>query len=157
MTTTDTDTPAAGLRAWASGYLPLEAAVELLIRSDFAQTWRPWIVPCDEDGSTARAHWHAVDFEILMDSIGPMSGGERRLLTLAASIAGRGGEGKAVVIGDMLGSLNRGWVDLILAAIAHAAGTHQGSRLLYNAEGDPTGFEPITTSLHPWPESGDPA
>lgn len=142
-TSTTINTPAGDLRAWAKGLYPLEAATELLIRSGFAQDWRPWVHERDHGG-----YW--IDFENLPDQIGGASGGERRLLLFASSLSDA--TAVDVPIGDLVAGLDRDKVDLILAAVAHAAGTHEGSRFVLDPDtGRAVGIEKITTSLHPWP------
>ncbi|MCB0912482.1 MAG: hypothetical protein KDB60_12785 [Propionibacteriaceae bacterium] len=58
---TDPDVVADGLRAWARGIYPLEAAVELLIRScggRFASSGMPWVQPGEEPGLCRSATPH---------------------------------------------------------------------------------------------------
>ncbi len=142
-TNTTPDVTLAGeLRSWAQGLYPLEAATELLIRSGYAQSWRPWVRDREYGG-----HW--IDFESIPAHTGGMSGGERRLLLLAATLSDV--VGAPFSLGDLVSGLDRDKVDLILAAVAHAAGTHEGSRFVYDDDGKPVGVEPITSSLHPWP------
>ncbi|MFF1573720.1 hypothetical protein ACFVWR_13285 [Leifsonia sp. NPDC058292] len=43
MTSDEQQHAAAALRDWARGSTTLVAATELLIRSGFAQEWRPWV------------------------------------------------------------------------------------------------------------------
>lgn len=129
------------LRAWARFSYSTSAATELLIRAfhgKFAKPGNPWI-RTDPDQT-----W--VDFEILPDNIGVLSSGERRLLMLAASLADVGVE---VNLGDMLPGLDREVLDLVLAASAHAAGSHEHSGILTNADGSQS-FERLAT-LYPWP------
>lgn len=145
MTTTDEATPAEGLRDWARGLYPLEAATELLIRGGYAQSWRPWVHRTEQQNG----RWW-IDFEHLPDQIGGASGGERRFLLLAASISDVV-DLPGDTIGDLVSGLDRDKVELVLAAIAHAAGTHEGSRIVYGEDGRATGFQRITESLHPWP------
>ena len=69
------------LRRWARGMYTTEAATELLIRahkSTFASIHRPWIKPGD--------HGYWIDFPAITEHLGGMSGGEQRLLRIAASI-----------------------------------------------------------------------
>jgi hypothetical protein len=98
-----------GLRAWAKGMYHTEAAVELLIRGGFAQGGEPWIDVVDD--TFARPNW-----DLLERELGVMSGGEQRYLRVAL-----------LLIEDELEpqGLDVDRVDLILAAIAHAAGMHQ--------------------------------
>lgn len=146
---TDTDTPAEGLRAWAKGLYPLEAATELLIRGGFAQKWRPWVHPCDDDW-TDRQGWHYIDFEHLPEHIGGASGGERRFLLFAASLSDRCDLGERERLGDLVSGLDRSKVRLMLAAVAHAAGTHEGVELIRDNDGRPTGYQRVGT-LYAWP------
>lgn len=122
------------LREWANGDYPAEAAVELLIRASngrLAQAGNPWIQI--HDGTRASVNWAAAE-------AGPLSGGERRLLALAASIAGE----RDVNIGESVSRMDRSAVQLILAAIAHAAGTHEHTDFPTHTRLD---------SLYPWPRS----
>ena len=106
------------LRAWAKGLLTLEAGTELLIRGfggQFAKPGQPWIRETDDgDGC-----W--IDFESIPEWIGAKSGGERRFLTFAASIASN----TPVVLDDAVPGLDSGNVRLLLSAIVHAAGLPQ--------------------------------
>lgn len=144
--TTATDTPAEGLRAWARGMYPLEAATELLIRAGFAQTWRPWVFRCEPPAD--RDHRYGIDFESIPGHIGAMSGGERRLLRLAATI---GADDVEISLSECITGLDRKHVDLFLAAIAHAAGTHEGSPMLVDHDTGTAAFGDAYESLHPWP------
>lgn len=79
--TTTTTTLADRLRAWAKGAYPLEAGVELLIRHGKAvYDGAPWIT---DDGEHA---W--LDANVLLDESGAWSGGEQRIVRLAASLIG---------------------------------------------------------------------
>lgn len=130
------------LREWARGSYPLVAATELLLRGfggKFARPGEPWIVCGDGNG-----HW--VDFESIPDFIGALSGGERRFLLIAASL----GAGVPVVLGDLLSGLDRANVELVLAAVAHAAGSHEHSELVVLPTGQGR-FDKLPT-LYPWPE-----
>jgi hypothetical protein len=113
-------TAAAGLRDWARGVYDQEAGVELLIRAfggRFAQVNCPWIRSCDRPGSC----W--VDATELADHLGGLSGGERRVLTIAAALL----DGGQLVdhLGDLVSGLDRGSLRLVLAALAHAGGSHE--------------------------------
>ena len=103
------------LRLWAKGLYPLEAGTELLIRGfggRFASPGMSWIKEFDDESG----YW--IDFEEIEPTSGMLSGGERRFLLLAASIA----EGVEVKVGDVISGLDVGNVRLVLAAIAHGAG-----------------------------------
>ncbi|NKX55921.1 hypothetical protein [Arthrobacter mobilis] len=122
------------LRAWAKGMHTIEAATELLIRAfggRYAAVGRPWI---RKDGSDGKP-W--IDFEVIPECIGGSSGGERRFLMLAASLA----DNVPVVLSDTIPGMDRENLDLVLAAIAHAGGSHEHSDKL--------------GSLYPWPRSLD--
>jgi len=113
------------LRAYAEGLLPAEAGVELLIhhgtflrRNDF----RDRFVDQDTsitDGVTVLA---AVDWTAAIAALNgghlPCSGGEQRMLRLAASLAG----GIPVDLYDSITGLDDRNVELTVAAILHAAG-----------------------------------
>ena len=106
------------LRACARGIHPLEAGTGLLIdcgrwlhRRDFASRFITAGTSIS-DGVTllASTALHAGDL--------PASGGEPRMLLLAASIAG----GTPVSLNDALPGIDRRNASLVVSAIAHAAG-----------------------------------
>jgi hypothetical protein len=137
-----TSTPEA-LRAWAKGMYTTEAAAELLIRGfggRFVQTAYPWIHPSESGG-----YW--IELAAIPDNIGAYSSGERGFLLIAASI---GSSEVQVNLSDAVASLGREQLDLVLAAIAHAAGSHQHSEILYDPDGRPASFGKLDT-LYPWP------
>lgn len=121
MTTVEAFTAAhhEALRAWARGLYPLEAATELLIRGcggRFAETGQAWVHV--EDHGRA---W--IDFDELAEQLaagGPWSGGERRILSLAASLGADGG-----LLNENLPGLDRDNLALVLAAVSHAGGSHE--------------------------------
>ena len=142
-TTIDT---APGLRAWAKGLYPTEAAVELLIRTNKHRAGQPWIFKCDDTWED-RADWYGVDFERIPDNIGWASGGERRILLIAASL----GSGQVNVnLNDALPGMDREHVRLVLAAMAHANGSHEGREFI--VEGDTFRLGDPYEALYPWPE-----
>lgn len=126
------------VRAWARGILPTEAGAELLIRQGRVYDGAPWI---ENYGDVA-----AIDTDKLLYESGAWSGGEQRIVRLAASLLG----GPAVDLSDNIPGLDRRNLALVLAALAHAGGSHQDSGVRYDADGEPIGFEPLTT-LYPWP------
>jgi hypothetical protein len=131
------------LRAWAKGSYTAEAATELLIRAfdgRFAAPGNPWIHKSTSSG----ANW--INFAQIPELIGGVSGGERRVLSLAASIAA---VDVPVVLGDVLPGLDRHMLDLVLAAIAHASGSHEHSGFITNTDGTES-IERLST-LYPWP------
>lgn len=103
------------VRNWARGIYPTEAGVELLIRAELVYDGAPWI---RADG--------AVDVDELLRCSGPFSGGERRLVRIAGSLLG----GPAVDLSEALPGLDRDNLRLVLAAAAHANGSHDHSDVI---------------------------
>jgi hypothetical protein len=131
------------LRQWAKGNYAYEAATELLIRAfhgRFTSPAWPWITP-DRDHSHP---W--IDFHAIPDNIGMLSSGEQRLLLITASIAGE----HPTSLGDALTGLDRDTLDLILAAAAHAGGSHEHSEMTWGTNG--RGTLTRAGTLHPWPD-----
>ncbi len=119
------------LRQWARGMYTTEAAVELLIRAQdgtFASIDRPWILPGD--------HGYWIDLPAITEHVGGMSGGEQRLLRIAASIGSD--DAAPVRLGEVLGGLDRPTLRLVLAAVAHVGGSHQHSSLVIDRNGRAT-------------------
>lgn len=142
-------THADDLRAWAKGMYAIEAATELLIRGfggKFAGPGNPWVHTSSEpQGPGHVSAW--IDFAAIPEEMDVLSGGERRFLSLAASLA----EDVPVALGDVISGLDRENLDLVLAAIAHAGGSHQHSDVRYNQEGSMSLGKGYLDSLHPWP------
>ncbi|MCA0297258.1 MAG: hypothetical protein LCH96_18495 [Actinobacteria bacterium] len=152
MTTSQVHTHAA-LRTWAKGIYPLEAGVELLIRTSdgrFAASSQPWIQPGDHQG------WWWVDADQLTDdNLGALSGGEARMLRIAASLLG----GVPVSLHEAVPGLDRDHVELVLAAIAHASGSHEHAgpprpdpEGRYRSSDGTRMAIPRLGSLYPWPD-----
>jgi len=119
------------LRRWARGMYTTEAATEMLIRARngaFASIDRPWIKPGD--------HGYWIDFPAITELLGGMSGGEQQLLRIAASIGSD--EAPPVRLGDAVSGLDRPTLRLVLAAVAHAGGSHQHSSLVIDRNGRAT-------------------
>lgn len=134
-----------GLRQWARGLYALEAATELLIRGfggKFAKPGNPWVHTPQGD------EYPWIDFEQLPEHIGALSGGERRYLLLATSLAGY----EEVKLGDLLPGLDRPHLKLVMAAVSHAAGSHQSGRII-SFHGDGVSVGPLEDfgPLYPWP------
>lgn len=130
------------LRAWAKGSYPVEAATELLIRAfegRFAGAGYEWM-QATEDGDLY------IEFEAIPTNIGGLSGGEKRFLMLVSSLAGE----SLISLGDVLPGLDRELMHLVLAAVAHAAGTHEGSEFIEAPDGT-VNFKRAVT-LYAWPE-----
>lgn len=134
-----------GLRRWARGAYAEEAAVELLVRGfggRFASTGCRWVRPCQRSG------WFWLDGERLLNGTGALSGGERRVLAVAGALV----SGLALPdLGDVLAGLDRAHLVLVLAALAHAGGSHEqvdarvdGGRLVFRR------LSPVVA----WPELG---
>lgn len=107
------------LRDWARGSPPVVAAVDMLIAADegrWVNSWQPWIHV--EDGA-CRVDWETLHHYA---TTGPLSGGERRFMQIAASL---GGEEIAVSLGDVVAGLDRHHLELVTEAIA-AAGQPRG-------------------------------
>ena len=155
MNTNGIDLIEEGLRGWAQGVYAQEAAVELLIRTGWTrrQSFLSDVV-IDDDGRP----W--VDWDRLgqildgerVSGILAASGGELRVLGLAHSLA-------AGDLGSLLPGLDRSATALVLAAVAHANGSHEQSGDLQpdphgrvaDQAGNRFSFAALG-SLHPWPQ-----
>lgn len=116
---------AAALRACADGFYPAEAAAELLIchaswlyREDF----RDGYVRVGASVSDSTATMAAIDWQTAIVALSngglPCSGGERRVLRLAASLA----DGIPVDLRDAFTGMDAANVDRAVQAMLHAAG-----------------------------------
>jgi hypothetical protein len=139
--TSDEQLHADALREWARGSTTLVAATELLIRSGFAQKGRPW-VHYDEE---RQRPW--IDFDEIPDLIGGKSGGEKRLLRIAASL---GGSSTSIVLGDEVAGLDRFRIELVSIAIIHAAGFTETTSDIVLEDGEPRRIN--VPPLASWPE-----
>jgi hypothetical protein len=119
-----TDALSAALHACAAGLYPLEAGVALLAaegtflrRDDFTSRF----IEYGTSGGTAMAaiDWDAVNTALHAGEI-PCSGGERRILTLSASLAG----GIPVDLRDAATGLDDRNIQRLVASILHASGKH---------------------------------
>lgn len=124
------DTLAEQLRAWARGYYPGEAAVDLLLahrrwlaRGDFRAACLG-TDPHGEPGSQAWIDWDSVAAIVSPhDDLGlPASSSERQILALAASLAGTAVPWS---LRDLITGLDAANTRLVLDAISHATGWHQ--------------------------------
>jgi hypothetical protein len=115
----------AALRACASGIFPAEAGIGLLIshdtwlhRDDFTGPFVDTGVSIT-DGTTkmAQIDWPAAIAALDAGSL-PCSGGERRILRLAASIA----DGIPVSLRDTLTGIDHRNIELVITAVLHAWG-----------------------------------
>lgn len=146
-------THADDLRAWAKGTYTTEAATELLLRAfggRFAAPGQPWVTPAgtSPEGYEENAWINFRELAAEADS-GAYSGGERRFLLLAASLV----EDVPVVLGDVVPGLDRVNLDLVLAAIAHAGGSHQHSNIETKEDGSMVLHRGYLDALYPWPQA----
>jgi hypothetical protein len=124
----NTDDLTAALRNCAAGLLPLEAGTQLLIsngtflhRDDFTSRF---IHYGTSDGTPMAAiDWHAAITALEVGSL-PCSGGERRILQLAASLAA----GTPVSLRDTVTSLDQDNTARLLTAIRNATGKRSRNR-----------------------------
>ncbi len=125
MTTVNPRRLGNALRDCARGIHPLEAGTGLLIdcgswlhREDFTSRFITTRISIS-DGVTllASTHWEAAVTALRAGEL-PASGGERRMLLLAASIAG----GIPVSLYDTLPGIDRRNASLVVGAVARAAG-----------------------------------
>jgi hypothetical protein len=84
------------------------------------------------------------------ETTGALSGGERRVLAVVAALLGE----RSIDLGDIAAGVDRGHLQLVLAALAHAGGSHQHSDVAVDTEGRPAGFVQLGT-LYPWPGQAD--
>lgn len=140
---------AARLRTWAAGSHPLGAAVELLLRAfggRFARPDQPWI-RVEANGYV----W--LDDDVIHAGLGPLSGGERRVLDVVCALVD---SDRTVHLADTLAGLDRPNLDLVLAAFAHAAGSHEHSDIVADPVTGAGGLKRLG-SVHPWPRQPTPA
>jgi hypothetical protein len=113
------------LQACARGIYPLEAGTGLLIecgswlhRKDFTSRFIT-VSTSISDGTTllASTDWEAAVTALHAGDL-PASGGERRMLLLASSLAG----GTPVSLNDTLAGIDRRNASLVVSAVAHTAG-----------------------------------
>lgn len=145
MSTTETDAPEQ-LRQWARGMYNTEASVELLIRAlngRFAQRGNPWV---RESENNLGRLWLDVE-RISDDGIGAYAGGERRILQLVAALL----ETRPIDLGDIAAGVDRYHLQLTLAAIVHAGGSHQHSNVEFDLDAGVMRSHGYHPSLYPWP------
>ena len=126
-----TEELASRLRAWAAGWYPVEAAVELLAAH---RTWlirREFLAACvrltDGWGRDTRVPMAVVDWPRaarLLDE-GALIGSSSELQILAAAVSLAGEEVRAYDLGNLVTGLDTINVTLLLETVAHAAGWHQ--------------------------------
>jgi hypothetical protein len=146
------DLESALLRA-AVGDYAAEAAVLLIADSGH---WLPRLqaaglvtIALDGDavdgGPWAAVQWGDLD-RALRSGLISGTGGQRRLLRAAASLA----EGQPVDLADLTAGLDRAELVLLLAALAHAAGSHEHSDVVRDGDGVPHDG-PLLGPVVAWP------
>ena len=149
------DVESALLRA-AVGDYSAEAAVLLLVDSGH---WLPQLqaaglitIALDDDtfggGPWAAVQWGDLD-GALRAGTAFGTGAQLRVLRAAASIA----EGHPVDLGDLAGGLDRRSLTLVLAALAHAAGSHENRAVVRDADGVQHAGA-LLGPVVPWPAAG---
>ena len=156
MDATGADVTEQGLRAWAQGVYPQEAAVELLIRTGWTRRRAFQDDVVNDDNGRPWLDWDRLQQILdgdLPSAILAASGGQLRVLRLAHCIA-------AGDLGTLIPGLDRTAAALVLAAVAHANGAHEHIGALEpNPNGrlvDQTGNRyafAAPGSLHPWPDN----
>lgn len=146
------------LRTWAKGVHTSEAATELLLRAfggRLAGAGHPWIHRDDDD-----VDWWWIEWDDIPPNLGALSGGERRLLMIVASI---GGAQVPESLGELISGLDRSTVALVLAAVSHAAGTQEHREYLPSRVDDsgtlvidPSSPRVDLGPLYPWPDQEEP-
>lgn len=132
------------LRAWAKGLYPAEAGVELLIRQGKAiYEPAPWLEELERPEGPSMV---SIDVSRLLEEVGAWSGGEQRVVRIAASLLG----GPPVDLAEEISGLDRPALALVLAALAHANGSHQHSDMTFDVDGRPR-IERLP-ALVAWPE-----
>lgn len=122
---------------------PFEAATELLIRAfggKYAQPGNPWVEHPDSPAAY-------INFEAIPEHVDEVENQRaRQVLMLAASLSDLDVK---VSLGDLLYELDREVLDLVLAAVAHAASSDDYEVMVEDPDG--TVYMDGLPSLHPWP------
>ena len=151
---------AGALTRSAKGLYAQEAAVRLLVEQGAwpARLAQEGLVVTATEGGVAYAEVRWAEAVEALATRLVASGGERRVLLLAASLAG----GVPVDLGDAVSGLDRANLHLVLAALSHANGSHEHAESVGEAErpGGPLVVRPGSPRLtlgpvHPWPDEGD--
>ncbi|GAA2109473.1 hypothetical protein GCM10009841_30810 [Microlunatus panaciterrae] len=118
-----------GLRWWAQGAYAEEAAVELLVRAfggRFAAAGWPWVRSCERPG------WWRLDADEFGGHTDVLSSGEQRVLAVVEALVSAG---PLLDVGGILAGVDRVNLVLILAAFAHAGGSHEHMELIATEDG----------------------
>ncbi|MGX5653887.1 hypothetical protein ACWKWC_03860 [Geodermatophilus nigrescens] len=149
------DVESALLRAALGDYSD-EAAILLLITSGhwLRQLQRAGLITLDGnvdgEGLWAHIYWPDIDGALRMGTITGNTS-QRGILQAAASIA----DGHPVDLGDLAAGLDRHGLTLVLAAIAHAAGSHEHRHTPRDHDGVPHPEDRLPP-LMPWPQLDHP-
>ena len=118
----DVNDLAAALRACAAGFCPVEAGVALLISNETFLHRAAFTSRFIQHGTTCSTPMAAVDWDGAITALQagelPCSGGERRILLLAASLAAD----TPVGLGDTVTGIDDANISRLLTAVRHAAG-----------------------------------
>jgi hypothetical protein len=129
------------LREWAAGDRPRVAATELLIRAGLAELSDPWVL-YDSAWKT-----RALDFDAITDeNTASRRAVDRHLLRIAASL----GSGVAVDLREEISGLDHAETELVMIAIAHAAGFTEITSTIDDSDG--TARIIPTPPLASWPD-----
>lgn len=127
------------VRRWAQGVYPVEAGAELLIRQGKAiYEGAPWL---RESGAGRGQRMVSIDTDALKAETARWSGTERRVAGVALSLIG---DRYAVNLYEAATGLDPEQLELVLAAVSHAAGSHETPSRIRGYSG------PV--DAHPWPE-----
>ena len=145
------DVESALLRA-AVGDYTAEAAILLL--ANFGH-WLPQLKAADlitvEDDPAGGDRWAQIQWEDLPPALAAGtifgSNGELRVLRAAASIV----DGQPLDLGDVASGLDRRGMTLLLAAIAHAGGSHEHREEIFDPDRGITYLGDKVPPLMPWP------
>jgi hypothetical protein len=113
----------AALRAGAAGLYALEGGTGLVIAHGTWTSRQDFGCFIHHGPGTAAIDWEAA-VAALDAGLLPASGGEKRMLRLAASLAGD----VPVRLGDAVTGIDRRNADLVIAAVLHATGRRQFPR-----------------------------
>lgn len=133
------------VRRWAMGVYPVEAGAELLMRQGKAiYKGAPWLRELGPEGGQIMV---AIEPDTLWVNSRSWSGSEQRLVNVAVSLLD---SEPMLNLHDAVTGLDRKPLEPVLAAVAHAAGSHE-ARMPIIEGSKLTGYtEPV--NAHPWPD-----
>lgn len=143
MTTPHDLSPAERLLLWAEGMRPLEAAAILLIRAlDGRLLTGPWV-------RETPAGLLRFDADAAAAESGYLSGGERRILAIVASLVS---EAHPVDLGDAIAGLDADTAHGVLIVLSHAAGLPDGTVSSAPAPSDDQALREVEAALAATPD-----